>query len=547
MDQKKHTESRGSMIYKEVISMSNCHHRGRHINFYRKIMVCLFMCFSALTFASDMSSHLHSRGKKYVRERKWRQAIQTYNQLLEEQSSGQYSDDAAFWIGFSQEQIPGMEKDAFESFNRVAEVYPGSPWMDDARIHQIMIARKLYKMEDGKYNRFLKKMILDENIQIRYQAALALAAFKDTAAMPVLEEMINTGDEDMAGKAMEALEGYSDILKDDFSDVSEDDEFANKEPLRKADSNILFRKLHREGESWTKERLLRNGLFHIVSQKDLIFYLSLENEWDQKEWWRKFWKSRDPTPTTELNEAEKEFISRVMYAWENFGREWNFEKDYYPPWDSRGEVYIKLGEPDKIKRRGDGWEEWTYRKHRIALRIADYLPNHKGEGIVLGVVSKYLYKKNIRINSKRFTERSLFAFSNPEFDKARKISDLTFKLESATDSGNKARASFEYAFPAENIRFKSSHDVFQGTYTSRWVLFDEDYRVVQADGYSDNVVFNSRKEILENEIYRQIQLDLMPGSYLLALRIEDKDANRLGIYKKRFNIKNKGVQEISNE
>ena len=61
------------------------------------------------------------------------------------------------------------------------------------------------------------------------------------------------------------------------------------------------------------------------------------------------------------------------------------------------------------------------------------------------------------------------------------------------------------------------------------------------------MIIGTPKEIKDNEIYRQINLDLAPGSYLLALRIEDKDASRLGIYKKRFNIKSKGIQEISSE
>ena len=201
--------------------MPNCQHRGRHIHFWRMIPICIFFCGAVLTFASEMSSSLHNLGKKYVRERKWKQAIQTYNQLLNEQPEGQYSDDAAFWIGFSQEQIPGMEQSAFDSFDEVAKNHPNSPWMDDARIHQIMIARKLYTQPDGKYRIFLQRMIKDSHIQIRYQAALALADFKNKTAIPVLEEMVNAGDEDMAGKAMEALESYSDILKKDISDISD--------------------------------------------------------------------------------------------------------------------------------------------------------------------------------------------------------------------------------------------------------------------------------------------------------------------------------------
>ena len=53
----------------------------------------------------------------------------------------------------------------------------------------------------------------------------------------------------------------------------------------------------------------------------------------------KFWADRDPDLTTAANERLLEHYRRVSYATQNFseGRQ---------PWDQRGEVYIRFGEPD---------------------------------------------------------------------------------------------------------------------------------------------------------------------------------------------------------
>ena len=61
-----------------------------------------------------------------------------------------------------------------------------------------------------------------------------------------------------------------------------------------------------------------------------------EERWD---FVRKFWADQDPDLTTAANERLLEHYRRVSFAMQNFseGRR---------PWDQRGEVYIRFGEPD---------------------------------------------------------------------------------------------------------------------------------------------------------------------------------------------------------
>ena len=58
---------------------------------------------------------------------------------------------------------------------------------------------------------------------------------------------------------------------------------------------------------------------------------------------RRFWGRRDPNLLTEVNERLLEHFRRVWYARQNFskGRQ---------PWDRRGEVYVRFGEPDYRSR-----------------------------------------------------------------------------------------------------------------------------------------------------------------------------------------------------
>lgn len=58
-----------------------------------------------------------------------------------------------------------------------------------------------------------------------------------------------------------------------------------------------------------------------------------------------FWKSQDPTPDTDFNEAMEEFFRRVDYTFFNFytNREFGWRTD-------RGRVYIRFGKPTEITR-----------------------------------------------------------------------------------------------------------------------------------------------------------------------------------------------------
>lgn len=64
----------------------------------------------------------------------------------------------------------------------------------------------------------------------------------------------------------------------------------------------------------------------------------------------RFWKRRDPTPSTPANDFMEQFRERVETA-----LIWFKTVNIRDPWDARGTVYIKIGEPDLRQDSVDFW------------------------------------------------------------------------------------------------------------------------------------------------------------------------------------------------
>jgi len=90
-----------------------------------------------------------------------------------------------------------------------------------------------------------------------------------------------------------------------------------------------------------EERIFYTDLSYITSEEEFLAYQQASDE-DKQEIWRKFWASRDPDPATVVNERLVEHYRRVMYSREHYGRG-------QLPWDRRGYIYIRYGNPDDLQ------------------------------------------------------------------------------------------------------------------------------------------------------------------------------------------------------
>ncbi len=88
-----------------------------------------------------------------------------------------------------------------------------------------------------------------------------------------------------------------------------------------------------------EERSHYTDLVYVASEEEYRQYEKLESEIEKAEFIRRFWAARDPQPATAVNERLVEHYRRVMHAREHFS-------GGQQPWDRRGGIYIRYGEPD---------------------------------------------------------------------------------------------------------------------------------------------------------------------------------------------------------
>jgi GWxTD domain-containing protein len=86
--------------------------------------------------------------------------------------------------------------------------------------------------------------------------------------------------------------------------------------------------------------------------------------------WSLFWRSLDPTPSTESNEAFGDFLQRLKYALSAFSK-------HKPGWRTdMGKIYIQHGPPDKVEDRqtsqlGGNYQLWYYYSKGVVYVFED--------------------------------------------------------------------------------------------------------------------------------------------------------------------------------
>ena len=91
-----------------------------------------------------------------------------------------------------------------------------------------------------------------------------------------------------------------------------------------------------------RERQLYTDITHVASELELQEYEATSGA-ERLAYLERFWARRDPDILTKINERIIEHYRRIWYA-----RTFLSENAY--PWDKRGEIYIRYGEPDYRSR-----------------------------------------------------------------------------------------------------------------------------------------------------------------------------------------------------
>ncbi len=161
-----------------------------------------------------------------------------------------------------------------------------------------------------------------------------------------------------------------------------------------------------------------------------------------------FWKRRDPTPITEVNERRVEHFRRVAYAREHFG-------SAVFPWDRRGEVYVRYGAPSHKsasgnRRRESSPQTWAV-KHRLLDRVtwaaeallSDYAAAEADSVIHRGIGAE---------RAQRQLDRQFQRLHNRSSERSRKSEQIRKRAESAMAAGGLGAFLGRPIFPIQDRR-----------------------------------------------------------------------------------------------
>ncbi len=102
-----------------------------------------------------------------------------------------------------------------------------------------------------------------------------------------------------------------------------------------------------------------NQLEYLATSNELDSLKDVSSSEEKKKRFEQFWKRRDPSPTTERNEAMEQYYGRVAFANQNFSH-------FMDGWKTdRGMIYIMFGTPSRVDRHpfdtdAKPYEAWFY-------------------------------------------------------------------------------------------------------------------------------------------------------------------------------------------
>lgn len=283
-----------------------------------------------------------------------------------------------------------------------------------------------------------------------------------------------------------------------------------------------------------EEGLIRYSLRPIASEEQLRQLFALSPP-DREDWLRRFWKELDPTPTTPENERKDEHERRVAYALEHYSTQF-----WGRPWDDRGDIYIKFGEPDdrNIRIGPTNCEIWHYHHEpELVLQfdeepLEDYyrlFGRLRSHGGATGVGARgQLHSVMVKAAAAEARAES----KGPAYE-CNLDTSLPYYVEMPQFGGenDETRVELLYVLPTEQLDFQDGWAEIE----VRATVFDSAYgevvtRVAGQRFSQDDV---GRGDLLIGTL----DLSIPPADYRLGFRLEDLKARRMGILKSNLTVR----------
>ena len=202
------------------------------------------------------------------------------------------------------------------------------------------------------------------------------------------------------------------------------------------------------------------------------------------------------------------------------------------PWDARGELFIKYGEPTFRSVVGFQQERWTYNQLDTDFIVQKFVTNIYGNAIKGNRISNRYF--NARDESAfvaaNYINREHFYYS-PDFDG--KAAD-GLHLGLAPAGGEPGQYRLTYSLPADAFPAETSGNSYRIAYVRHYVILDEDMREVQRS--EDVGVFTTQR--LRGRFEGYLDVRLAPGSYLIGVRLTSDNGEKFSMGRLEYTVEN---------
>jgi GWxTD domain-containing protein len=258
---------------------------------------------------------------------------------------------------------------------------------------------------------------------------------------------------------------------------------------------------------------------------------------DKQAFLDEFWKSRDPQPGTEENEAKAEFEARVEYAnrwfgtWASNRRRTNWEPGKHDNgWSSdRGKVYIILGPPDEVyftngeemhfMPAGDVEDRWRY--DDATMEIWYYGRYSVSFGFSKHSESLWILDSIDAQTMSVLNEAKLNWLSEAS---ATPKKSLRFKAE-------RRGGAIRITVPGSRISFKEEDGKLVAALEARIAVY-RDYRKVAELSGGERYAFSEEELLAAKSVVLDVPFRPGPGRYYLDITLEETSAPSPSRYRK---------------
>ncbi len=300
---------------------------------------------------------------------------------------------------------------------------------------------------------------------------------------------------------------------------------------------------------------------------------------------KRFWRKRNPTPGTLVNERLHEHYRRLKFVQQAF------HMPIKPYYDDRGKVYLRYGKPENryvspsyntnIKNN----ESWSY-EHLEENLVFDFVDNggifreaddlSEAAGTGTSLVGRYAVAANLYAEradmSLLYSRIAMSAGATSESDLISRISEVSAAKHAAEATATREKYLYNYKAQPLNFSFNwagfhegeenTRQEIYfgisaaqlgfrvqqNGSLTSTLqcavVVEDSVYDEVLKSTWSQQVVADDTSTIRGAYPLLQRNVILPPGTYNLTLQIANPDGQGLGIYKIPLRVNSFAGEEL---